>query len=194
MIESMLKEDTILRLPALDAPPPPVPDDMFVTVPSTGHGIQLGNKLLSFRWLPWVKGAISQVESSVLDVLTGPMSGCWLMLYTRGTQAFACHIGTVEGPTDPQTVAVKAAWRNFANNAPQNGVQIVSGFNPARAFPSGFPPKKQSDLGAPKIFGLITTTGHLYAIFFWGQRDNSLRVAALKEVRTAMPNELKNLS
>lgn len=193
MIESMLKVDTILRLrPLKAAPPAPRPDggNMFVTVPRAGHGIQLGNKLLSFTWLPWIAGAVSQVESGVLDILTGPMSGCWLMLYTQGGQAFACHIGTTDIPE--QTLAVKEAWRRFATDAPQNGVQIVSGFNPARAFPSP-PPRKPSD-AAPEIYGLITTTGHLYSIFSWIQRDNSLRVGAITEVRTAMPDQLKNLS
>jgi hypothetical protein len=192
MIESMLKEDTILRLPTLNAAPPPVGANRFVSVSPAGHGIQLGNKLLSFRWLPWVPGAVSQVELGVLDVLTGPMSGCWLMLYTQGRQAFACHIGTLDSPADPQTLAVKEAWRDFATSAPQNGVKIVSGFNPASAFPP-YPQRKPSDSGV-EIYGLITTVGRLYSIFFWIQKDLSRRVGALKEVRTAMPDQLKNLS
>ena len=32
----------------------------------------------NFRFLPWLSGRISEVDLVTTDVLTGPMSGCWL--------------------------------------------------------------------------------------------------------------------
>src|SRR5262245_27070643 len=80
---------------------------------SSGIQAGLGAKAhRNFRWLPWIPGAIAETPLAGVDVLTGPMSGCWLVTYRRGGQTFAGHLGTdVADPTG--TAAVNNAWNAF---------------------------------------------------------------------------------
>lgn len=48
----------------------------------------------TFSFLSWLPGSISEVQTGTSDVLTGPMSGCDLVLYNRGGVRYAGHLGT----------------------------------------------------------------------------------------------------
>ena len=48
----------------------------------------------TFNFLSWLPGSISEVQTGTDDVLTGPMSGCDLVLYNRLGNRCAGHLGT----------------------------------------------------------------------------------------------------
>src|SRR5258708_2431768 len=43
----------------------------------------------SFRWLPWVLGKVSCVPLAGPDILTGRMSGCWLVIFDFNAVRYA---------------------------------------------------------------------------------------------------------
>jgi hypothetical protein len=143
-----------------------------------------------FKWLPWLAGAISRVDLVEMDVLTGPMSGCWLVAYTDEHGVLhAGHIGTNIDRPD-QTAAAKGAWNAFAA---AHRDRIVGGFNPLHAWPGAFPAQQDGEQAA-EIYGLFTTDGHFYAVFTYVQQDfNLLRIAEVAEVVSATVAELAAL-
>lgn len=149
----------------------------------------------NFRFLPWYSGAISEVRLDTVDVLTGPMSGCWLVLYRHGTTRYAGHLGTdIAAPA--ATAAVKASWNHFASTNPAS---VIGGFNPFDAW-NTFPKPKTTLDGPGRVFGLYTTDEHFYAIFAFQQADpltkfgtTTLRIVDVKRVRSASRTALQNL-
>lgn len=143
----------------------------------------------NFRFLPWYSGAISEVRLDQVDVLTGPMSGCWLVIFRRGGHRYAGHLGTdVANPVG--TAAVKTAWNNFATNHPGD---VVGGFNPFAAWKK-YPASKSTNDSTPRIFGLYTTNAHFHAVFTWQQGGSTtLRIADVKRVKSASLATLQNL-
>jgi hypothetical protein len=134
----------------------------------------------NFVWLPWLPGGISEVPLVGADVLTGPMSGCWLVTYNDGAGVrHAGHLGTdIASPAG--TAAVNTAWNQFAT---ANAAQVIGGFNPLRHWiPAQFPGVKGKDVGAPKIFGLFTTTNEYYIVVAYQQSDvaTKLRIAGVQ--------------
>ncbi len=68
---------------------------------------------LNFLWLTSFKGVITTVSLAGMDILTGDMSGCWIMLYAEGVDLWVAHVGT--DPYNPAaTAAVKQTWNAFA--------------------------------------------------------------------------------
>ncbi len=138
----------------------------------------------NFVWLPWLPGAISEVALLHKDVLTGPMSGCWLVTYRINGIRYAGHIGTDSG--DPRgTLAVKTAWNNFANGQPGD---VIGGFNPFRDWIGAYPARRTIEPpGPPKFFGLYTTTGQFYSILAYPQNNPKtlLRIAGIQHVQRA---------
>ena len=64
----------------------------------------------NFRWLPWVPGKITYAPISGTDILTGPFTGCWVVIFRMGAQVCLGHIGTKTDAMTPESLAVKAAW------------------------------------------------------------------------------------
>jgi hypothetical protein len=122
----------------------------------------------NFKWLAWYPGAISEVALAGTDVLTGPMSGCWLVIYRRAGVVYAGHIGTAE-PNSPKTLAVKHSWNQFAQGTPG---AVIAGFNPARRWTNAAPPSLPTD-GTPKIYGLFTTSHQLYSVHTYRQNSDA---------------------
>src|SRR5437016_5586767 len=101
MLERKLIVNRLINLNLAHAVAPHYADGDFVRVPvqdcylqqSTGvftktSGVRAGTGLKAhrnFKWLPWLPGAISEVALVGADVLTGPMSGCWLVTYRKPT-------------------------------------------------------------------------------------------------------------
>lgn len=144
----------------------------------------------NYLWLEWREGYVTEVvvRPGVDAVLTGPMSGCWLTLYTRRGEQCVGHVGTAEHPNSTKSVAVKAAWNTFRAEA----VGPVTGFNPARNWEGPYPGMKQGD-GAPKIFGLVTRTGSFFSVFTYpllGARD-TVRIAGIQNIKgSRLPTKL----
>src|SRR5580658_5810971 len=56
---------------------------IFTKTSSITSGSHQTKAWRNFGWLPWLPGSISEVDMGGQDVLTGPMSGCDLVMYRR---------------------------------------------------------------------------------------------------------------
>jgi hypothetical protein len=139
----------------------------------------------NFKWLPWLPGAISEVALVGADVLTGPMSGCWLVSYRKPNGVpHAGHLGT-DIASVVRTNAVNNAWNNFATANPGD---VIGGFNPLRHWNGNWPARQNGELmGAPKIFGLFTRAGQFYVLAAYQQAVGGtlMRIAGLQLVQSA---------
>lgn len=141
---------------------------------SAGTGIKAHR---NFQWLNWVRGSVNQVVFGALDVLTGPMSGCWITNYKIAGIEYVGHIGTYLGANTPETIASKAAWNHFAN---ANPLDVLGGFQPRWNGP--FPPAIDGDFFAGQTtFGLVTK-GEYYTIAAWRkQSKDGYRIAGVQQ-------------
>jgi hypothetical protein len=117
----------------------------------------------NYQWLKWVAGFVSEVPQMGVDVLTGPMSGCWVTRYSRGGMTCVGHVGTESSAVSANSVAAKAAWNAFRATPAGAG---ATGFNPFRYWTAaGGIPGIGAGEGPPKVFALVTSTGQFYSIF-----------------------------
>ncbi|GHC69362.1 hypothetical protein [Limoniibacter endophyticus] len=81
----------------------------------------------TFQWLPYLPGKITMVRQMGRDILTGPMSGCWVVSFLLDNSPYVGHIGTDLSANSEQSVQVKKSW----NAAMLSGrVKLLSCFNP----------------------------------------------------------------
>ena len=146
---------------------------------------KVGSRGQSCKWLEYFPGAITNINLGGMDVLTGPMSGCWVVIYKTKPNGIVHvgHIGTADNPTSPTTLAVKETWQNFAAANPND---FIAGFNPANAWRVPPRPPKSGEMGF-KIYGLVTADQKLYSIFTYigsRQADNYTRhsIVGVKEI------------
>ena len=113
----------------------------------------------TFRWLPWVKGQVSSVPLAGGDILTGKMSGCWLVIFQLNGALYAGHIGTEDAPTSANSLQAKAAWRNAVN---ANQIAPVAAFNPV----ANLPPNGTLNLKneAAEFYGAFEPSGQVYTV------------------------------
>ena len=146
----------------------------------------------NFKWLPWVSGRISEVALVGSDVLTGPMSGCWLVTYRKANGVpHAGHLGTdIASPAG--TAAVNATWNNFATVSPGS---VIGGFNPLRHWNGAIPAKKQNDAASPRIFGLFTTSNEFYVMVAYQQTNQTtrFRIAGLQRINSSPVARLQHV-
>ncbi len=143
----------------------------------------------NFQWLDWVAGSINQVAFGNLDVLTGPMSGCWIVNYLIGGIEYVGHVGTLNDKLTPQSINARNAWHQFAN---ANSLSVLGGFKPKWNDP--FPPRVEGDnTTGQKTFGLVTR-GDYYTVAVWRKQDNTgYRIAGLQKENSAPLATLQNL-
>lgn len=99
---------------------PGTPDAAFIAGTS-------GNPERDFTWLPYVAGKITYARVGTKPILTGKMSGCWLVLFRiRGQLCFG-HIGT-DSNNRNVTEDVKNAWKVAIG---RGLIQPVRAMNPA---------------------------------------------------------------
>jgi hypothetical protein len=186
MIEKLIA-NRFLALPNFDSTPPAIDADglpaRFMRIPDRLYSIQestssgpfynrtktsqvsagahanQAKQHRTFRWLPWVPGQITCVTLAGADILTGPMSGCWLTIFSIDGIRYVGHIGTEDSSTSDNTIAVKAAWRAAVNNG---AIVPVAAFNPVG------PALNIAQLGlngeAPGFFGGVTTSGTMSTV------------------------------
>lgn len=141
------------------------------------------------QWLHYLPGKIAHVPFHGVDVVTGKMSGCPLVVFRDGAGVVqAGHIGTVVGDAATST-AVRTAWNGWATANPDN---LIAGFDPAGAWP--IPPAGNTGFGWG-ILGLLTAGHHhLYSIFIYATGAlNSWRVAGLRRVPSLTVAQLQAL-
>lgn len=144
----------------------------------------------NFIWLPWRKGLVSEVRPNGCDVLTGPMSGCMILRYTKNGEQYTGHVGT-DSLSPENTAQAKAAWNNFAATAPAGS---ATGFNPSEYWTGHAPALTKLAFGF-KIFALVTGTGDFYSVFTWALRDKNkpgvmgtqVQVAAVRREPNTLP-------
>lgn len=140
----------------------------------------------NFAWLEWLPGVVSIVKADGRDVLTGPMSGCWVGSIMRGGIRYVAHVGTDMTATTPNSIAAKAGWNSFVGSAPRHA---FSAFNPFDAtLTSALPPAQPGD--APrKCFALVTAQDEFYAIVAYPlvSRPQRMRIALVQKVADSLP-------
>lgn len=150
----------------------------------------------NYQWLGWYSTGISEVPFNGVDVLTGPMSGCWLVTYRRNGRIHASHIGTDTNRV-PETQTLKQRWNQWAMI---NTHLVVGGFNPARYWTQhGAPPQKAASGDTRgRIEGVMTVEGRFFSLYLYQQQDpvtrHSLpgmyRIAGIAEMPSASKYEL----
>ena len=149
----------------------------------------VGKEHRHFQWLFWIPGFINQVPFENLDVLTGPMSGCWITKYRIGATEYIGHIGT-NYQMPAQTIAAKAAWMAFAR---ANPTAIIGGYQPrwTGIQPSRIKGESESD---QRTYSLVTTGGY-YTVLLYRQPTitTTYRVAGIQKVNPADTVTLQTL-
>lgn len=162
-----------------------------------GQHAQKGHR--TFGWLSWLPGSITYVNMDGFDVLTGPMSGCDLVMFRQNGKVYAAHLGTDVG-ADAANASVKSVWNTFAQNHPND---VIGGFNPFRDV-NGWVPQRHGDdaVGPPIYYGVYTTAQEFYTLVLYPQktsRTNSAphptlrRIAGLRRIPSKSLAQLQNL-
>jgi hypothetical protein len=132
----------------------------------------------NFSFLKWFPGYVNEVQLNGMDVLTGPMSGCWIAIYYRLGVRCVGHIGT---DTDPaKTLHARTAWNSFVGAGPAG--RIV-GFNPTGNWVGNKP--RQAG-GSPAWYALVTRTGDFWSIAATNVNANRIRIDGIQKI----PNSL----
>ncbi len=146
----------------------------------------------TFQWLSWVPGATNQVPLGGVDLITGPMTGCWITLYRIGNLPHVGHVGTESLRTSTNSIEAKKGWDTWAG---AHMADLIGGFNPTGnwkgAFPAAINPPKGTD-GAFKMFGVVTTAQKFYALFTYEDRNiqGRIRIAGLQKISPTLPAAL----
>jgi hypothetical protein len=130
-----------------------------------------------------------------VDVITGEMSGCWIVLYKREGIEYVGHIGTFSTPTDPLTLVVRNAWMAFATTVLPG--DVIAGFNPLGDWRGDIPAQLPGE-GSAAIYGLVTASRELYSIWTYKQPSRAgvgsmLRIAGIQLIESASPREVQGL-
>ncbi|MCP5420220.1 MAG: hypothetical protein H6970_11435 [Gammaproteobacteria bacterium] len=136
----------------------------------------------TFRWLPWVLGKVSCVPLAGADILTGTMSGCWLVIFQYNGKSYAGHIGTDTSATSANTLQARAAWRNAVNG---NVITPVKAFNPVgNSLPALGTLNIKTD--SPEFYGAFTANGDVYTVVFGapGHGGSKRRIARVVKMPT----------
>lgn len=126
----------------------------------TTLGFRMGMRL-NYSWLVYSHGRTTRI-STPNDVLTGPMSGCIIAVWTEQGRRYVGHVGTVES----SEVINQKVKGTFGSMMPQNTI----GFNPAAAWnPSEIRSlmSKFKKLPAFRIMALVTTANQFYSVLMF---------------------------
>jgi len=154
-----------------------------------GANAKRGKEHRNFHWLGYWGGAISQiVRHGNIDVLTGPMSGCWVVVHRWHNIEHVAHIGK-DKMDQAKTNAVIAGWNGHAQAHPDD---VIAGFNPFRHWVDRMPERKpgDKDIGGTgyQCFALVTgdPAPRLFSILTYRQKidTNLLRIAGIEEVES----------
>jgi hypothetical protein len=139
----------------------------------------------TFRWLPWVPGKVSCVPLAGSDILTGPMTGCWLVIFEHRNdgQLYAGHIGTETDLMSANTRQARAAWRDAVTND-----QIVHqhAFNPVGP---NLPAFNTLNLGpeAAEFYGAFSENATVHTVVFaLPHEGNAKRIASVVPMETSL--------
>ena len=166
---------------------------LFSSTKTSGFAPGVNNAKVhrNFAWLKWIPPYISQIPLSGSDILTGPMSGCWVTTYrwpgAANDPVYVGHLGTCG--TKEWDDGMKAGWTQFAANNP---TALISGFQPNRAFTDDL------DVGQGEftnIFALVTPDRRYYAVKLGrvGIQGSKYRIVKVKEVTPTIGTALQTI-
>jgi len=140
----------------------------------------------NFVWLEWVGGIVNEVQPNGMDVLTGPMSGCWIMSYQRGGVSCVGHVGTVMEHGSADSIAARNAWNAFAASVP---TPPFSGFNPFNDPWVGALPAQEPGELPRKTFALVTGAGTFHTVIAYPQakKPTRIRIAGIQQNPATLP-------
>lgn len=83
-----------------------------------------------FTWLPYIPGKVTYTREAGHAILTGKMSGCWIIRFQLNGVKYVAHIGTEESCNSFNTRQAYAAWYRAVSEC---GVTLTAAFNPIRS-------------------------------------------------------------
>ncbi len=132
-------------------------DQIMANFHASSLGLTMGQQI-PYRWLAYLAGRTATTPLAGGDVLTGPMSGCLIALWTDGGTKIA-HVGTIDN-NPPASTKVK---RSFAAEAGAAGDLVA--FNPAAVWNPG---EVAAAMGKRpmsfQIYALVTRAGGYYSV------------------------------
>lgn len=143
---------------------------------------------IPYSWLVYMHGHTTRL-STAADILTGPMSGCLITLWTDQGRRWVGHVGTVES-SEAINKKVKSV---FAAAMPQNTI----GFNPANAWDPGEITQlitKFKKRPAFKIIALVTSANKFFSTLIFqleGGMSDDWCVGGIKQVSPMSYAEIK---
>ena len=148
-------------------------------------GLTMGLSI-QYSWLDYAPGRTAKFRVGNKDILTGLMSGCWLVRWVHQGVTYVAHVGTINNKlTDDKVKRTFAAEISTDMNA--------TGFNPAAAWTPNdqFPLMQEQGEGSrragtlqgkPGTFGLITSTGQFYSVYMFMVGNGEWVIAGCKPV------------
>jgi hypothetical protein len=175
-------------------------------VVATGSGFARRNV---GNWTPkFLEYQASRVTETILTrtILTGEMSGCLIMIYSRRGQRRVCHVGTVSNRGSQGSKLARARWRNIAAD-PLN--TLIGGFNPLKAIrnnlimPANKPIAGEESGAVGIVYAIVSNSGKFYALILnrvnpgkFGLAVNpnffAYRVAKMKSVPSMSLTKMRN--
>jgi hypothetical protein len=130
-------------------------------------GLNLKKDWRNFDWLDYYPLRTSWIPLGSSDVLTGRMTGCYVVVYTENNVTKVAHVGT-ESTQPKANNQLKQSWNAFCASP---GVTVIKGFKPSDYVPVGAknaPPKGFSFLFT---IGGVTSTLDLFTLVLYGQNS-----------------------
>lgn len=135
----------------------------------------------NFAWLPFRPGYTTYNPLDTCDVLSGPFSGCRMLLCEVNGVRQVYHVGTQNGPLTVESLRAKRAM--YAHLIDPD-VVFITGFSPFSNF-NPMPAALPGESPIPRILGLITETGECFTILMRLQTGTTnWRVVAVEDGQT----------
>jgi len=125
-------------------------DDVQLRAPKTGDAASPASRVMFLKYQPGYVTTAPLTDN--MTVITGRMSGCWIMKYTRNGADYVAHIGTSDNDPVLNTRA-KTAWMDLVADA-TNPISNVIGFNPLRDF--------SGEILGGTLFAIVEPNGTFY--------------------------------
>lgn len=156
------------------APPAPKPGP-FRRAPAPGPAApqQISRNLVANWHLKYLLYNGGRITETVLDrdILTGEMSGCYIVTYRRAGAVRVGHIGTTQrdkpGEDSEPTRKVKENWRRQIDNGQ---ITVIGGFDPSgamRPFQDQGLALRNEEYAAPHTFASVSADGKFAALLMF---------------------------
>jgi hypothetical protein len=168
--------------------------------PPPAHFGLVPNMVIPYRWVNYVHGRTAYLLSHNTDVLTGPMSGCWICKWTEQGQRHVGHVGTVEsaGKHEHPNSTVKTTFGNHTALTHSH----LRACRPSKAWTMDQMMVHSNRINEPRqgfylglVMSLVTTADRFFALLLFGKNGTNEWVCAGKKEVTPIhrPEFLRHL-